>query len=94
MRNSLAIAELLIQDVDRGPPDMNMVKAVTLPLRTREEILWRQSTGFLWDSVVEICSVRDCHCPELWLSNIRPMNGSMKQHGSGDRDDGLDAAFG
>ncbi len=48
----------------------------------------------MWHVVVQEHSVLHSHWPQACIGNIRPMNGGVEHHGSGDGHDCLNVAFG
>jgi hypothetical protein len=92
-RELLAILHGLIKDIDRTSPNMAILEFGMRPAALREEIMRWETGGWIRHVIVEEHCVFDGERPEFGISNVGPVDGCMKEHGSCNGHHGLDRAF-
>jgi hypothetical protein len=73
---------------------MDVSKLGLFPARSGEYVHRRKTVDLRGHPVPEIDHLLDRHRPKLSISNSRPMNGCVNQHGSSNRHDRLDGSLG
>jgi hypothetical protein len=66
----------------------------TITLRSSEQFFWRESHPLLRSFVTQLKGIIESQGPQLLISCIQPMNGSMEHQSAGAFHDGLHGAFG
>lgn len=89
--NLLPIGNPLVKNKDGTTPNMEIVKLGVGPALFCEDVSWRETIVGAGHVVVDEDGMIHSHGPQLGISNFRPMNCSVKEHGAGTGHDVLDS---
>ena len=70
---------------------MQIMESLLFPMCSSKNVSRTQSSRRIGDVIVEVDGILHCHWPQGWFGLMRPMESSMKHHGSGYFHNGSDA---
>ena len=91
--NTFTIGQGFVEDISRTTKDMEVMEALRRPSSTSEYVVWRQTSGWRGQVIVEVSGMADGHGPPLRVNDIRPVNGCMDEHCASRGYDGTDGTF-
>ena len=89
----LSIGNSLVKEVNRASPDMEILQAMCWLASSTEDVHGGEPILRVGDSVEEVHGIVHGVRPESGISHVRPVNGGMHHHGSGDGHDGSDGSL-
>jgi hypothetical protein len=72
---------------------MQVMEFALLPTTSGEDVTWRDASVLIWHVIMQKYSMLHRHQPRARVSCIRPMDGGVKHHGSGNGHDGFDISY-